>query len=84
MSDTPAQPQKPQTPASPSQNQQNHNGNGYQRHFRRRRAKRIPPPPGQRPDQDLVEEFLNQKGVTKCPSRFAFGSLKMTSLGFDN
>lgn len=56
---------------------------GGRMYGRRPRPVPRPTPPGQRPDAELIEEFIRTKGVTKCAPGYAMGSLRMTMLGFE-
>lgn len=51
--------------------------------MRRRRRKLPPPPPGQKSDQELIEAFIAQHGITRFPPGYAMGALKSTALGLD-
>jgi len=49
----------------------------------RRRRKKIKTPPGHPSDKELIEAFLQSKGVTKCPPGYAMGSLHSTCYGLE-
>jgi hypothetical protein len=42
-----------------------------------------PAPPGQKPDGQMIDEWLRQNAVSKLPTRYATGSIKANALGFD-
>jgi len=49
----------------------------------RRRRKHIKPPPGQKPDKELIDAFIAEKGITVCQPGWAMGALKSSALGLD-
>jgi hypothetical protein len=34
-------------------------------------------------EEKMIQEAIATRGVTKCPPRYALGSVKMTALGFE-